>query len=133
MLQRVKKDGYTTVGGPVVLYNNQGVSDAYNVEAPVIKRSHEGIYFLFFSSGCTSDNSYTVSYVTSKKGVTGPYGKRKVLLKTGDYDQFGPGGMDIARNRNLMVYHSLAQSNDVSVRVVNTARLGLCGREAYLV
>lgn len=133
MLQRVEADGYTTVDGPVVLYNNQGESDAYNVEAPAIKRSREGIYFLFFSSGCTSDNSYTISYVTSTEGVGGPYGERKVLLKTGDYGQFGPGGTDVARNRNLMVYHSLAQSNDVSVRVMNTARLGLCGREAYLV
>lgn len=133
MLQQVQADGYSTIGGPIVLYNNQGVSDAYNVEAPVIKRSREGVYFLFFSFGCTSDNSYATGYVTSTSGVAGPYGERKVLLKTGDYGQFGPGGMDVARNRNLVVYHSLAQSDDVSVRVVNTARLGLCGREAYLV
>lgn len=101
MLQQTTNDGYTKIGTPRVLYNNAGVSDKYNIEAPAIVKNG-GWYFLFFSSGCTSDNSYTTSYVTSQS-IWGPYSQRTVLIKTGDYGQFGPGGADISLTGGQMV------------------------------
>lgn len=133
MLQQVQNDGYTVIGGPSVLYNNQGVSDKYNVEAPAIVRSNGGVYFLFFSSGCTSDNSYTVSYVTSINGVRGPYGKRKVLLQTGDYGLYAPGGADMDKKTGDFVFHSFKASNDISQgRVLDTTHVTLSGRTASI-
>lgn len=132
MLQEVQNDAYTLVGSPKVLYNNDGVADKYNIEAPVIVKSDD-TYFLFFSSGCTSDNSYTVSYVTSVNGIWGPYGKRKVLLKTGDFGEYGPGGADIDQATGDMVYHSLKVSDNITDgRVLNTAKVTLAGRKATI-
>jgi len=131
MLQQVENDGYTTIGGPSVLYNNQGLKDKYNIEAPVIVKSN-GVYFLFFSSGCYSDNSYFTGYVTSTKSVWGPYGKRKVLLKTGDDGLWGPGGADIDQ-KGRMVLHSFTASNDLDDgRVLDTGRVGFKGRTAFV-
>lgn len=131
MLQQLGNDGYSGIGGPVVLYNNQGESDSYNTEAPSLAKGGDGTYFLFFSSGCTSANSYTLSYLTSISGVAGPYGERRVLLETGSFGAFGPGGADLAPAGGKMVYHSLQVSGDISYpRVMDTARVTLCGRNA---
>lgn len=133
MLQRVESDGYTTIGGPAVLYNNQGVSDSYNVEAPIIVKSAGGVYFLFFSSGCYNADSYTTSYVTSTKSVWGPYGNRKVLLKTGDYGLYAPGGADVDEKTGNMVLHSFTESNSIDDgRVMDTAKISLSGRTASI-
>lgn len=134
MLQQVQNDGYTTIGGPAVLYNNQGVSDSYNIEAPIIVRSSAGVYFLFFSSGCYNADSYTVSYVTSKSSIWGPYGMRKVLLKTGNYGLYAPGGADIDEKTGDMLLHSFTESNNIADgRVLDTARVKLSGRQATIV
>lgn len=131
MLQQVENNGYTMTGGPVVLYNNQGVNDSYNVEAPSIVKGSDGTYFLFFSSGCTSANSYTLSYVTSTSGIRGPYGDRQVLLKTGSHGEYGPGGADITPTGGQMVYHSLSVSDNIDYpRVLDTASITLSGRTA---
>ena len=131
MLQKVKNDGYTTVGGPVVLYNNQGVDDKYNIEAPIIVKGDDGTYFLFFSSGCFGDNSYTTSYVTSTTGISGPYGNRQVLLQTGDFGLFAPGGADIDQATGDMVFHSFTQSNDLEDgRVLDTGTVSFSGQSA---
>lgn len=133
MLQEVANDGYTTIGGPVVLYNNEGVADRYNIEAPMIVSSQEGSYFLFFNSGCYGDNSYTINYVTSTINVSGPYSERKVFLKTGDSGLFGPGGLDIDQKTGDAVFHSLKTNNTVDDgRVLNTARVKLAGRTALI-
>ena len=58
LLQHVENDGYTLVGSPTVLYDNQGESDDNNVEAPVIVKGSDGTYFLFFSSNLTFDNRW---------------------------------------------------------------------------
>lgn len=128
MLQQVDNDGYTMIGGPAVLYNNQGVSDSYNVEAPTVVKN-DGVYFLFFSSGCTSADSYTVSYVTSTSGsIWGPYGNRQTLLQTGDYGEYGPGGADVTPTGGQMVYHSEEASDDDAVRWLNTADIAFSGQ-----
>lgn len=131
MLQQVQNDAYTMIGSPSILYNNQGVSDSYNVEAPSIVKGSDGTYFLFFSSGCTSANSYTLSYVTSTSGIWGPYGDRQVLLQTNDYGEYGPGGADISLTGGQMVYHSLSVSDDISYpRVLDTATITFDGQTA---
>ncbi|KAK3697623.1 hypothetical protein LTR37_017361 [Vermiconidia calcicola] len=133
MLQRVKHDAATTIGGPVVLYNNQGIEDSYNVEAPTVVKSKDGTYFLFFSFGCYSDNSYATSYVTSTHGIAGPYGKRKNLLQTGDFGLFAPGGADIDEKSGNVVFHSSKTSGTIDDgRVLNTAKILLKGRSASL-
>lgn len=133
MFQQVENDAYTLVGSPVVLYNNQGVKDKYNVEAPVIVKSTDGTYFLFFSSDCTFDNSYTVSYVTSTSGIWGPYGHRKTLLQTGDYGLYSPGGADIDQATGEMVFHSFTSSDNFSDgRVLDTATITLKKRSVLI-
>lgn len=120
MLIQTESDGYTRVAGPVNLYNNDGVADSYNIEAPVIRYSG-GTYLLFFSSGCTSSNSYTVSYVTATN-IWGPYGNRQLLLGTGDDGLYGPGGATPDAATGNFVYHSLEKSNDIGAgRQLNTA------------
>ena len=131
MLQQVQNDGYTTIGGPAVLYDNDGESDKYNIEAPAIVKSKWGWYFLLFSSGCYSDNSYLTGYVTSKS-VWGPYGSRKTLLKTGDDGLWAPGGADIDQ-KGRMVLHSFTASNDLDDgRVLDTGRVGFGKRTAFV-
>ena len=126
-LQQVDNNGYTLIGDYVEIYNNQGESDAYNVEAPAIVKNGD-TYFLFFSSGCTSDNSYTLSYVTSSS-VKGPYGNRQTLLQTGSFGEYGPGGADVSLAGNKLVYHSLSVSDDISKpRVLDTATLTFNGQ-----
>lgn len=133
MLQQVEHDASTPVRGPAVLYNNDGVKDKYNIEAPIIVKGKDGTYFLFFNSGCFGDNSYTINYVTSTNGIWGPYDERKVLLETGDYGLYGPGGPDIAQETGDMVFHSLLTNNSVDDgRVLNTATVTLKGRLASI-
>lgn len=57
MLQRMRKDGITPDGLPIQLLDRTP-EDGPLVEAPDIVRSKEGVYFLFYSSGCTTDSSY---------------------------------------------------------------------------
>lgn len=132
MIQRTEADGYTKVGDPVQIYDNNGVDDRYQTEAPSLLKGSDGTYFLFFSTGCYDDNSYTTSYATSTSGILGPYEDRQVLLRSGDFDQSGPGGMDIAADGSgRAVYHSLKADNDISQgRVMNTATVSLSGRRA---
>lgn len=57
MLQKMHKSGTSLDGRPVQMLDRKD-GDGPLVEAPNIVRSKEGIYFLFFSSGCTRDASY---------------------------------------------------------------------------
>jgi hypothetical protein len=124
----------TKIGGAVQLWNNAGVEDHYQTEAPSLLRAEDGTHFLFFSSGCYDRNSYTASYVTSTNGVKGPYGERQTLLKTGDLGLFGPGGLDVAEDGSgKAVWHSLKADNTVNKgRILNTGRVVLEGRRARL-
>lgn len=127
MLQQVQSDGYTMISSPAVLYDNQGLSDSYNIEAPgIVKR--DNVYFLVFSSGCTNADSYTLNYATSTAGVWGPYGPRQVLVQTGDFGEFGPGSADIASNGGQLVYHSNFESDNPATRWLNTADVSLNGQ-----
>ncbi|KAF2170694.1 glycoside hydrolase family 43 protein [Zasmidium cellare ATCC 36951] len=132
MLQQTQSDGYTKVGSPVSIWNNQGVEDHYQAEAPSLLKSDDGTYFLFYSTGCYTDGSYTTKYVTSTSGIFGPYGNPQLLLKDGDFGQFGPGGADITLAGGQMVYHSLKNNDIAQGRVMNTATLTLEGQSARI-
>lgn len=128
MLQQTEADGYTKVGSPVSIWNNQGVEDHYQAEAPALVKSSDGTYFLFYSTGCYTDSSYTTKYVTSTSGISGPYSNPQILVLDGDFGQFGPGGADVSLEGGQMVYHSL-KNNDISQgRVMNTATLTFVGQ-----
>lgn len=136
LLQQTASDGYAKIGNPIQLLDNNGEADRYQTEAPSILKGSDGTYFLFFSTGCYDDNSYTTSYVTSTTGIKGPYGNRQVLMQQGDFGQFGPGGADISFNivdGGEIVYHSLKADNNISQgRVLNTGTISLSGRTARL-
>ncbi|SMQ55608.1 unnamed protein product [Zymoseptoria tritici ST99CH_3D7] len=134
MLQQTGSDGHTLIGPAVQLWDQMGEDDRWQVEGPSIRYSADGTHFLFFSSGCYNDNSYTVSYVTSVDGVAGPYGDRQILLRTGDFGLYGPGGVDIAVDGQKMVYHSLKVNGTVQYgRNLNTGIVELEGRRARLI
>lgn len=95
MLQEVDlDDGITLIDQPTKLLDRDAL-DGPLIEAPAMYKSHESIYFLFFSSNCFSTPLYDVSYATAIN-VTGPYTKAaRPLLVTGDADLVGPGGLDV--------------------------------------
>jgi beta-xylosidase len=106
MLQEVGEDGITLIGDAMQIVDR----DAYDgplIEAPSLYRSHEGIYFLFFSSNCFTGPLYDTSYATASN-ITGPYTKSaRPLFITGDGPNLiGPGGMDIIKGGGMIVFHS---------------------------
>ena len=132
MLQRVQSDGYTKIGSPVSIWNNQGEEDQYNTEAPSLVLSGDGsTYFLFFSTGCYTTSSYTTSYVTSTSGVFGPYGNKQVLLKDGDFGGLhGPGSATVTPEDFKIAFHSLVNGDINQGRVMSTGSLMLEGQTA---
>lgn len=131
LLQEVQEDGYTKIGGATEIWNNGGEVDHYQTEAPIIVKGDDGTYFLFYSTGCYTDASYTTSYVTSQS-IAGPYGNPQVLLKNGDYGLFGPGGADITLSGGQMVFHSLINNDINQGRAMSTATLTLSGNSASI-
>jgi len=132
MLQKVGNDGYSGVtcdNPPVALYDNAGASDKYNIEAPSIVLSSDGLtYFLFFSSGVYNDESYTVSYVTSTNGVAGPYGNRQTLLAQGSYGLNSPGGLQMQLVDALAVFHGDSAADNDNTRWMYTATINWNGQ-----
>ncbi len=104
MLQEVAADGITPIGGAVQILDRDDL-DGPLIEAPSLHRSDEGVYFLFFSSNCFTTPKYDVSYATASN-IYGPYTKSaRPLLVTSDADLTGPGGMDIVRGGDFIVFH----------------------------
>lgn len=116
MLQEVAADGVTLIGSAAQILDRDDM-DGPLIEAPSLHRSDEGIYFLFFSSNCYTTPQYDVSYATATN-VWGPYTKSsRPLLVTSDADLTGPGGLDIIKNGNLVVFHGhMTINNDPAVK-----------------
>ena len=126
MVLQTANDGYTQLTGSVVLYDNAGLSDQYNIEAPSLV-NNDGTYFLFFTSGCYNDDTYTLNYVTSSS-IWGPYGNRQVLLSSSDFGLHGPGSADVTPSGGEMVFHSLVDDNSLDAgRMMDTATLTFSG------
>lgn len=117
MLQEVSThDGITPIGGPVQLLDRD-VIDGPLIEAPSLHRSAEGIYFLFYSSNCFTTPAYDVAYATATN-INGPYTRAtRPLLITSDANLVGPGGLDIIRGGDMMVFHGhLTVDNDPAMK-----------------
>jgi beta-xylosidase len=112
LLQEVDTDGITLIGEAVEILDRDNF-DGPLIEAPSLHLSDEGIYFLFFSSNCFTTPLYDTSYATATN-ITGPYTKSgRPLLVTGDGPNLlGPGGMDIIKGGNMILFHGhLTNSN----------------------
>ncbi|KAF2166184.1 glycoside hydrolase family 43 protein [Zasmidium cellare ATCC 36951] len=126
MLQQMEDDGVTKVGDPVQILQNNN-SDGPLIEAPMLIRSPEGVYFLFYSSGCTRENTYVVKYATSRD-IKGPYTRAKgTLLKTGDWGLEAPGSIGIVEDGQdgwNMAFHARVNYGQVGrVRAMFTTKL----------
>lgn len=116
MLQEVGPDGITLVGNAVQVLDRDDY-DGPLIEAPSLYRSVEGIYFLFFSSNCFTTPKYDVSYATATN-IWGPYTKSgRPLLVTSDADLVGPGGFDIVKDGDLVVFHGHMTINNDAVQM----------------
>lgn len=135
LLQRMDADGITKDGNPIEILTNDP-SDGALIEAPMIVRSSEGIYFLFYSSGCTRFPSYTTKYATSES-VMGPYIRaNSSLLKTGDWGLEAPGSIGLALDKDggwNMAFHARVPDGDIGrIRAMFTTKLQLNGTRAHL-
>lgn len=135
-LQKMMADGVTPDGQDITILDRTE-EDGPLVEAPVIVRSAEGIYFLFFSSGCTRDPSYDVKYAWAND-VRGPYTRaKKPLLKTGDFNLTAPGSigvLDMEEDGSYgMVFHARVQASYGKVRAMYTSSIRFNGTDVLLV
>jgi beta-xylosidase len=109
MLQPLSADGLSLAGNPTQILDRDE-SDGPLVEAPSLYLSPEGVYFLFFASGCYSSPTYATSYATSRS-IAGPYTKAaRPLLITGDGAGIvGPGGLDVVSGGDgrLVAFHGI--------------------------
>ncbi|KAJ6617476.1 glycosyl hydrolase [Mycena sp. CBHHK59/15] len=107
MLQKMAGDGYTPVGSAVQILDHDA-GDGPLVEARSLIYV-DGVFFLFFSSGCFSDTSYDLSYATAT-AVTGPYTKAGApsapLLTAGKYGLRAPGSACFAQDGSKVVLHA---------------------------
>ncbi|KAK7751662.1 hypothetical protein SLS62_006322 [Diatrype stigma] len=108
MLQEVSgKDGVTTIGDPVAIFDREESEDGPLVEAPSLLRTRDGRYILFYSSGCFNDASYRTSYAISNH-LYGPYVRtQKPMMKSKDkLGLSAPGGAAAAPDGSALVFHA---------------------------
>lgn len=136
MLQKLLSDGTTPTGDAIQLLDRDS-SDGPLIEAPDLVRSKEGIYFLFFSSGCTRSPTYDVKYATATK-VEGPYVRAKSpLLQTGDYGLLAPGSVGVHDDGSggwAFAFHARVSVQGMGrIRAMFTSKIVFIGHEAVLV
>jgi beta-xylosidase len=135
MLQRMASDGITPVGEAVQILDRTD-EDGPLVEAPMLIRSSEGIYFLFYSSGCTRLPTYNVRYATAKN-ISGPYVRAaEPLLQTGSYGLEAPGSVGITQDATgawRMAFHARIDASMGKVRAMFTTGLSLQGETVSLI
>ncbi|CAJ2507515.1 Uu.00g087010.m01.CDS01 [Anthostomella pinea] len=91
ILQEVDQDGVTKIGDPVTILDRTD-ADGPLVEAPSIMLTDDGVYVLFFSSGCFTDPTYNVNYATASS-VAGPYTRAFTpVVVSGQSALMSPGG-----------------------------------------
>ncbi|GAB7365019.1 hypothetical protein MBLNU230_g5801t1 [Neophaeotheca triangularis] len=114
LVQRVEEDGFTKLGAPMTILSN-GEYDGGNVEAPVMTKTEDGVYVLFFSSNCYTSEAYDTSYATSESPM-GPFKKTQFpLLVTGE-GIWGPGGASVAIGGREMAFHGYESEDAVGGR-----------------
>lgn len=95
LLQRLSPSGLEAVGEPIYLLDRDtDEGDGPLVEAPSLVKVG-GMYVLFYSSGCTRNADYDVRIATAER-VEGPWVRRGVVLKTGDFGAlYAPGSVTV--------------------------------------
>ena len=135
MLQALDPSGLNVSGSPITLSDREP-SDGPLIEAPTLVKSDQGVYFLFFSSGCTRSDSYDVKYATAEK-IDGPYTRAAApLLKSGDYGGLvAPGSVSVVRSGSgwVMAFAARVQSQFGGVRELFVTGLELEGKVAKVV
>ncbi|KAL9095497.1 MAG: hypothetical protein Q9165_002368 [Trypethelium subeluteriae] len=139
MLQRLTPDGLSIAEGaaPVQLLD-RGPADGPLVEAPTLVRSDGGVYFLFFSSGCTRADDYKIEYATAG-AVAGPYVRAaEPLLQTGDFGGLvAPGSVSVVKGGGgmgwVMGFAARVQSVQGGVRELFVTGLEMDGKSAKVV
>ncbi|KAK4540973.1 hypothetical protein LTR36_008481 [Oleoguttula mirabilis] len=124
ILQPVASDGHTLQGSATTLLNNNGASDEGIVEAPSLVKSGS-TYVLFFSSGCYTTGAYNVNYATASS-ITGGYTRAaSPLFATGTDGLTAPGGPDIYKDGEHLLFHA----DDGSGRALYQAVVTISGTE----
>jgi hypothetical protein len=135
MLQKLQADGVSPDGSPISILNRTA-ADGPLVEAPELLRSHEGVYFLFFSSGCTRAPSYDLKFATATN-IAGPYTRAgSPLLQTGDWGLHAPGSAGMfpdGKGRWNVVFHARVAAEQGRVRAMFAGKLELKGTKATFV
>ncbi|KAF2234750.1 glycoside hydrolase family 43 protein, partial [Viridothelium virens] len=139
MLQRLAPDGLGVAEGaaPTQLLD-RGPGDGPLVEAPVLVRSDGGVYFLFFSSGCTRADDYKIEYATAD-AVAGPYVRAGTpLVQTGDFGGLvAPGSVTVVKGGGaqgwVMGFAARVQSAQGGVRELFVTGLEMDGKSAKVV
>lgn len=113
IIQAVASDGITKSGDAVQVLTNID-EDGPLVEAPSLIHAGDGTYFLFYSSGCYTDSSYTAKYATSDAPMTAfTRGATNPLLRSdGVYGLDGPGGLDAAFDDVHVAFHARSAADD---------------------
>jgi beta-xylosidase len=138
MLQQLSNDGLQLLGNNATQILDRTEEDGPLVEAPVLVQSDEGVFFLFFSSGCTRDNDYTVKYATSSRIDGGYQRASEPLLKTGTAGGLvAPGSVSVRKVEGqdglyVMAFAARVQSEYGGVRELFLSGLKLKGRTATL-
>lgn len=135
MLQKLQADALTPDGSPVPILDRTA-ADGPLVEAPELVRSSEGVFFLFFSSGCTRNPSYDLKYATADD-IAGPYTRAgESLLQTGDWDLHAPGSAGVfpdGKGQWNLVFHARVAAEQGKIRAMFAGRLELKGHTAKIV
>ena len=135
LLQPLASNGLQTAGDPIQLLDHDS-DDGPLIEAPMLVKSDQGTYFLFFSSGCTFNNDYTVKYATADN-VKGPYTRAaSPLLASGSFGGLvAPGSVGVAKNGDkwALAFAARVQSQRGTIRELFMAGLQLQGTHATLV
>ncbi|GAM90290.1 hypothetical protein ANO11243_083330 [Dothideomycetidae sp. 11243] len=134
MLQKVEDDGVTPDGNAIQILDRTN-ADGPLVEAPSLAKVN-GTYFLFFSSGCTRDPSYTVKYAWSST-IDGPYTRANHdLLQSGNWSLSAPGSCSVAQDANGhwgIAFHARVSTPQGGAREMFTAGLNFNGTAVTIV
>lgn len=135
MLQKLNPDGLTPDGSAIKILDRTD-ADGPLVEAPELIRSPDGVYFLFFSSGCTRAPSYDLKYATATN-ISGPYTRAsRELLRTEDWGLEAPGSPGLfpdGKGKWNLVFHARVKGEQGRVRAMFSSKVVLEGKIATLV
>ncbi|KAK8079103.1 glycoside hydrolase family 43 protein [Apiospora phragmitis] len=129
LLQEVGSDLLTKIGNPIQILDRIS-SDGPLVEAPAIFRDVDGLYVMFFSSGCFTSPTYNVDYAYSRS-VRGPYTRSESGPLVVTMDSFGltaPGGATPLPDGSAIVFHADCAQG----RCFFESKIGIMGNKVLL-